>query len=682
MYALFDDAGKFLAGRVMSETDTSAQVELDSGKRVKVKAANLLLKFEKPAPAELMAEGQRLAAEIDLDLAWEFAPEEEFGFADLARDYFDAGAGPAQQAAALFRLFEAPHYFRRAGKGQFKKAPEDIVKAALLGIERKRQLAAQIDAWADELIAGQCPPPVREQLYKILFKPDKNASEYKAVVEASRRAQRAPLDLLTTAGAIDSPYQFHWRRFLFENFPKGTGFPALQAPAIKDTLPLAPVQAFSIDDSATTEIDDALSVQGLGSGTVVFGVHIAAPGLAFAPDTPLDKLARDRLSTVYMPGYKLTMLPDDVVQTYTLLEGRNCPAVSLYVTFDEATLQVKGTETKLEQVPIAANLRHDTLDQVITEATLTGATPATYGFAADLAFAFRLANHLKAGREVVRGKPENFNRPDYNFRLDGNAGAEPQGHETVAISTRTRGSPLDLIVAEAMILANSTWGGWLNELGVPGIYRSQASMAPGVKVRMSTKAAPHAGMGVAQYTWATSPLRRYVDLVNQWQIIACARHGRTALLAAPFKPKDAALFSIISGFDEAYTAYNGFQNGIERYWTLKYLAQNDLHELDAAVMKDGLVRADTLPLVFKAIGAERLPRGARVRVRVTGTDLLTLDVQASVVSRLDDPGTTADDAVVDEADLEDVAAGPLTLAIDVQGDNAEESPAAASASSA
>ena len=677
MYALFDDAGKFLAGRVMSETDTSAQVELDSGKRVKVKAANVLLKFEKPAPAELLAEGQRLAADIDLDLAWEFAPDEEFGFADLARDYFDAGAGPTQQAAALFRLFDAPHYFRRAGKGLFKKAPEEIVKAALLGIERKKQQAAQIEAWADELIAGQCPAPVREQLYKILFKPDKNASEYKAVVEASRRAHRAPLELLTAAGAIDSPYQFHWRRFLFENFPKGTGFPALQAPAIKDTLPRAPVQAFSIDDSQTTEIDDALSVQGLGSGTVVIGVHIAAPGLAFAPDTPIDKVARDRLSTVYMPGYKLTMLPDEVVQAYTLLEGRDCPAVSLYVTFDEATLAITGTETKLEQVPIAANLRHDQLDTVITEATLTGAAPATYGFAPELAFAYRLARHLKAGREIARGKPENFNRPDYNFRLDGNAGAEPKGDETVAISTRTRGSPLDLIVAEAMILANSTWGGWLNELGVPGIYRSQASMAPGVKVRMSTKAAPHAGMGVAQYTWATSPLRRYVDLVNQWQIIACARHGRTALLAAAFKPKDAALFSIISGFDEAYTAYNGFQNGIERYWTLRYLEQNGLDELDAAVMKDGLVRADTLPLVFKAIGADRLPRGARVRVKVTGTDLLTLDVQASVLARIDDPSTTADDAVVEDSELEDVSAGPLTLAIDVQGDNAgEDSPAA------
>ena len=668
MYALFEEAGKFLAGRVMTEADTSMQIELDSGKRVKVKAANVLLKFDKPQPAELIAAGQSIAKEIDLDLAWEFAPDHEFGFADLARDYFEASAGVEKQAAALFRLFEAPHYFRRSGKGQFKKAPEEIVKAALLGIERKKQLAAQIDGWAAELVDGQCPAAVREQLYKLLFKPDKNAPEYKAVVEAARRSQTAPLDLLKRAGAIDSPYQFHWRRFLFENFPKGTGFPALAAPAIKETLPLAQCRAFSIDDSQTTEIDDALSVQGLGSGTVTFGVHIAAPGLAFAPETPIDKVARERLSTVYMPGHKLTMLPDDVVQAYTLMAGRECPAVSLYVTMIEATLAVTGSETKLERVPIAANLRHDQLDDVITEATLTGDAPAPYEFAPELAFAFRLARHLKAQREVVRGKPENFNRPDYNFRLEGMQGSEPQGTERVAIGTRVRGSPLDLIVAEAMILANSTWGGWIAECGVPGIYRSQASMAPGVKVRMGTRPAPHAGMGVAQYTWATSPLRRYVDLVNQWQIIACARHGRTAALASPFKPKDVQLFAIISGFDAAYSAYNGFQQGIERYWTLRSLAQDERTELDAVVMKDGLVRADELPLVFRALGAEALPRGAHVRVKITGTDLLTLDVHANVIARLDDaPEAESEPDADDGADN----AGPLTLAIDVAGDGAE-----------
>jgi exoribonuclease-2 len=673
-YALFDDAGKFLAGRVMSDTDASMQIELESGKRVKVKSANVLLRFDKPQPAELIARAHALSADIDLDLAWEFAPEGEFGFDDLARDYFDAGAGVEHQAAALFRLFESPHYFRRAGRGRFKKAPEDIVKAALLAIERKKQVAAQIDEWAGELVAGTCPPQVREQLYRILFKPDKNGPEYKAVVEASRRAQRAPLDLLKGAGAIDSAYQFHWRRFLFEQFPKGTGFPPLAAPAIKDELPRADVQAFSIDDSATTEIDDALSVQGLGTGTVIFGVHIAAPGLAITPDSPLDKLARDRLSTVYMPGWKLTMLPDEVVQAYTLVEGRDCPAVSVYFRFDEATLALQGHETRIERVPIAANLRHDKLDDVVTEAALSGDAPAQYAFAPELAFAFRLARHLKAAREVVRGKPENFNRPDYNFRLAGNEG-EPQGTETVQITERRRGAPLDLIVSEAMILANSHWGGMIAECGVPGIYRSQASLAPGIKVRMGVKPAPHAGMGVAQYTWATSPLRRYVDLVNQWQIIAAARHGRTAALAAPFKPKDATLFSVISSFDAAYSAYNDFQNGIERFWALRWLEQNAVTELDATVLKDGLVRADKLPLVFKALGCDALPRGTHVRVRLTGSDLLTLDLHATLLTRLDESAEppTPDDEIDDESE----AAAPLALAIDVSDAGAAE-PAAGS----
>lgn len=676
MYALFEESGKFMAGRVMSEAETSLQVELDSGKRVKVKSAHVMIRFERPAPAELVAAGQALAQEIELDLAWEFAPEHDFSFGDLARDYFSDPASVTQQAAALFRLFEAPHYFRRLGKGQFKKASAEVVQAALAGIERKKQVAAQIETWAAELIEGGCPAPVREQIYKILFKPDKNAPEYKAVVEAAKRSQRAPLDLLKAAGAIESPYQFHWRRFLFENFPQGTGFPAgLQAPPIKEALPLAAVQAFSIDDSATTEIDDALSVQGLGSGTVVFGVHIAAPALGISPDSPLDKVARERLSTVYMPGHKLTMLPAEVVQAYTLTEGRNCPAVSLYVHLDEATLAVQHSETRLELVPIVANLRHDQLDTVVTAESLTGAAKADYAFAQELAFAFRLAQHLKAAREVVRGKPENFNRPDYNFRLEGNDGAEPSGDETVVISTRQRGAPLDLIVAEAMILANSTWGGWLQTCGVPGIYRSQASMAPGVKVRMGIKPAPHAGMGVAQYTWATSPLRRYVDLVNQWQIVACARHGLTAALAAPFKPKDAALFSIISGFDAAYSAYNGFQSSIERYWTLRHVAQSDIQELQASVMKDGLVRAEALPLVFKAAGADNLPRGTQVRVRLTGSDLLTLDLHANVVAQVTPEVTEARDGEESVDDAGDEAmdnAGPITLAIDLQEPSSPE----------
>ncbi len=675
MFLLFEEAGKFMAGRVLSEADASSQVELDSGKRIKVKAANALLKFEKPTPAEFVAQAQALSQSIELELAWEFAPEGEFAFADLARDYFSVSAPLSEQAAMLFRLFENPHYFRRAGKGRFKKAPAEIIAQALAAIEKKKQLVLQIAQWAGELAAGVCPQPIQEQLYKILFKPDKNAPEYKAVVEASRATHIAPLELLQKAGAIASPYLFHWKRFLLENFPKGTGFPAVAAPAIGDDLPVAPVQAFSIDDSQTTEIDDALSVQGLGTGKVVLGIHIAAPGLAIQPGDAVDQLGRARLSTVYMPGYKVTMLPDALVQTYTLQEGRDCPALSLYVTLDEATLEIKGSESKVERVPIAHNLRHDKLDAVVTEPWLLDATFAHQNHSGPaetlrepLSFLYRLAKDLKARREIVRGKPETFNRPDYNFRLQGSTGEEPLGHETVEITTRQRGAPLDLIVAEAMILANSTWGAWMAELGVPAIYRSQASLAPGVKVRMGTKAQPHAGIGVKCYAWSTSPLRRYTDLVNQWQIIACVKHGKTAALAAPFKPKDAELFSIISSFDAAYSAYNGYQGAMERFWTLQYLQQNGITEVEASLFKENMVRADTLPLVLPVMGAQGLPRGARVRVKLGEMDLITLDIGGTVVERLDAPdmgnAEAANEPSSDDDDDGEVA-GPIAIAVDV-----------------
>ena len=671
MYLLFDEAGKFMAGRVLSEADASAQVELDSGKRIKVKAANQLLRFEAPAPAVFMAASAALSQEVELEMAWEFAPDAEFGFAELARDYFSAQATVQQQAAMLFTLFEAPHYFRRAGKGRFRKASADVIAQALAGIEKKKLLLAQIDLWAQELLAGQCPQPVRDQLYKILFKPDKNAPEYKAVVEAARASQTAPLALLQKAGAIDSPYQFHWKRFALEHFPKGTGFAALDVPALTDALPLAQVAAFSIDDSATTEIDDALSVRGLGSGSVTLGIHIAAPGLALQPGGEVDAIARERLSTVYMPGFKITMLPDALVQHFTLQEGRACPAVSLYVEIDEATLELRGSRTLIEQVPIAHNLRHDHLEQWVTDAWLQGEAAADapdvlVHLQPELAFLHRLACALKGRREVVRGKPETFNRPDYNFRLREGTGGEPQGTEVVEISTRQRGAPLDLIVAEAMILANSSWGAWLAELGVPGIYRSQASLAPGVKVRMGTRAAPHAGIGVKCYAWSTSPLRRYTDMVNQWQIMACVRHGSTAALAAPFKPKDAQLLAIISGFEDAYSAYNAHQGAMERYWTLQYLNQNAVTELVGTVFKDNMFRADNLPLVLPIMGAQGLPRGAQVRVRLGVPDLITLDINGTVVERLDLDGSgSADGEDAPDDGEDDMVGGPIALAIDL-----------------
>ncbi|HZW76270.1 MAG TPA: RNB domain-containing ribonuclease, partial [Caldimonas sp.] len=310
----------------------------------------------------------------------------------------------------------------------------------------------------------------------------------------------------------------------------------------------------------------------------------------------------------------------------------------------------------------------------IDDDAIAAGLPASLPFAAELTFLHAFASSLKKERERVRGKPENFGRADYTFRIDRDAEQPIAGDERVEIVPRKRGSPLDLVVAEAMILANSTWGGWLAQCGVPAIYRSQASLAPGVKVRMGTQPAPHAGIGVAQYAWSTSPLRRYVDLVNQWQIVACARHGRTAGLVAPFKRKDTELLSAIADFDASYAAYNAFQSQIERYWSLRWLQQNGVDELAATVLRDGLVRADALPLVFRALGSEQLARGSAVRVRVGAIDLLTLDLAASVVGRIESAAP-----VETSEDDDEPSAGPIAIAVDVAAPDAatEADPAVA-----
>ncbi len=713
MFALFEDAGKFNTGKVLSDSDASSQIELESGKRVKVKATHVLLRFAAPTPEVLLEKAKEVRQSMDITLAYEFAPEEEFSFTDLAHEYFSQSAPTAELVGSLFLLFEHPHYFRRAGKGRFKKADPQVIEQALQAIEKKRLLQEKTDAWAAQLAEGVCAPEIGRELYKILFKPDKNAPEYKAVVQAAKGTGLPPLTLLQKAGAIQSAYQFHWQRFLFDQFPKGTAFPNLPSPnpsaqkPLEESLELSGVSAFSIDDSQTTEIDDALSVTGLGESQVVLGIHIAAPGLSLAVDDPFDQVAKSRLSTVYMPGHKITMLPKDVVDRFTLSEGRDCPALSLYITFDAEQLNVLKTETKLERVRIAANLRHDLLESWIDETWIEGQDPLSSGGDASrmppkellpiedahakLNFLLRLAKHLKAAREVVRGKPETFNRPDYNFKLEGQNEAQiqalqngmpPTGEERVLISQRMRGSALDLIVAEAMILANSQWGRWMADLGVPAIYRSQASLSPGVKVRMSTQALPHAGMGVSCYAWSTSPLRRYTDLVNQWQLIACVRQGKTAALACPFKPKDTALFAIISSFDAAYSAYNSYQQSMERFWTLKFVENQESKEYSASVIKNMpgqpvLARLDELPLVFELHPPRPLQRGEPIRVALHHIDLISLSVEAQFLQSLqaEDAGkgleSMGEDLFdMDESELEESAAlGALTLEMDLGEDD-------------
>lgn len=631
MHVLFEEDGAFKAGTVLADNNTSLQVELASGKRSKVKAANVVLRFAEPEPGELLARAESDAGDIDIDFLWQTCPDAEFGFDEMAAEYAGHKPAPVEAAALLLRLHSAPMYFHRKGKGRFRKAPADILKAALAGLEKKKLQAQAIERMAGELAAGTLPAEFAPLLRELLYKPDRNRPETKALEAACAKTGLPAVELLARCGAIADTHEYHLGRFLFEYFGQGTDFPAFGPPVEAGDLPLAAVRAFSIDDAQTTEIDDAFSVEPLAGGAMRVGIHIAAPGLGIAPDSDLGRIARARLSTVYMPGRKITMLPDAVVERFTLAAGRTVPAVSLYLEVSP-DLAVTATTSRIELVPVAANLRHHDIEPVFNERTLAEGVPE-FPFHDELKRLWQLATVLEAGRGKASAPQQ---RKEYSFAVDW-AAATPDGPGRIDIVERPRGSPLDKLVAELMIVANATWGALLRDAGISALYRAQTVG----KVRMTTAAAAHEGLGVDCYAWTSSPLRRYVDLVNQWQLIAHLRQE-----TPPFTAKSADFLAALRDFELTYAAYAEFQRGMERYWCLRWLRQERATEAAARVLRENLVRLENLPLVLKVPSLPTLDRGIRVRLVFDEVDLLAAECRARYAELL--PVATSDEAFGDE----------------------------------
>jgi exoribonuclease II len=602
MHVLYEEDGSYKAATILADQNTSFMVEAPHGKRSKIKAAHVLLQFKAPAPAELIREAETLAATLDTDFLWQCSTKEEFDFQQLAEEYFGHAPSAVEAVAILLQIQAAPIYFYRKGRGRFKAAPEESLKAALSGLEKKRLQALAIERMADELATGKLPPEFAPMLQDLLYRPDRNRVEVKALELACEKTGMSAPKLLERCGALPSTHDYHLGRFLFEHYPDGTAFPPFDAIVKPTGLERALTPAFSIDDAATTEIDDAFSVARLESGHLLVGIHIAAPGLGFAPGSALDQIARRRLSTAYMPGRKITMLPETAIEEFTLAEGRWCPALSLYMELEPESHTILAEETKIELVSIAANLRHTELDAEFTTENLeTGG--GNYRYKDELATLWRLALALETSRGKSGGQPD---RVDYNFTVI---------DDHVTISERERGSPLDKVVSELMIHANSVWGGLLAERGYPAIYRAQSNG----KVRMTTVAAEHQGLGVAQYAWSSSPLRRYVDLVNQWQLIAAVRGE-----PAPFARNSEALLSALRDFELTYSAYAGFQEHMERYWCLRWLLQENVKVTPAVVVRDNLVRFAHIPLYVRVASLPELEAGSTVEVEVGDIDLITL----------------------------------------------------------
>ncbi|HHK5986992.1 TPA: ribonuclease catalytic domain-containing protein [Neisseria subflava] len=616
MNIFYEESGQFKVASIVQKNDATYQVDTQHGKRTKVKANNVFAEFDGDM-AVFLENAQAQAADIDTDLLWEVCGEEEFTAEAIAEEYYGHAPTKTELAATLIALYAAPMYFYKKAKGVFKAAPEETLKQALAAIERKKQQDAQIDAWAEALKRGEMPSEIAADLKTILHAPDKQSLTYKAFTKAADELKISAYELAKKTGGITSIPQYLQDGFEIKYFPKGTGFPDLPLPEMPD-LPKADVTAFSIDDESTTEVDDALSLTDLGNGMKRVGIHIAAPSLAIKQGDKMEKNIMERLSTVYFPGGKITMLPENWIAAFSLDAGAYRPSISIYFDVD-SEFNVGAPTCKIEAVNIAENLRIQTIEPHFNAKTgLDEAGEMMFAHHQDLIWFYQFAISL----QKARGKYEPDRAPQYDYSIE----LDEEGN--VSVVCRERGSPIDTLVSEMMILANSTWAQMLDENELPGLFRVQ----PAGKVRMSTKSEPHIGMGVQHYGWFTSPLRRAADYINQKQLISLIDDTAEPL----YQNSDAELFAALRDFDAAYTAYADFQRQMEAYWSLVYLQQQDISELTATILKEDLVRIEGLPLVTRATGIpfDALPK-SQALFKITELDaekqFIALNYQKAVL---------------------------------------------------
>lgn len=648
MNVIFEEGGQFRVARVLSETEANYQIELSTGKRSKVKRNNVIFEFAKePCPiADILPKAQELADEIDAAFLWEFASQEDFKVEDLALDYYGHEPEIIEKLALLLQLHASPIYFHRRGKGQYRAAPPEILEAALAAVEKKRLQEEQQTKWTESLVNFELPEEMAADAKTFLTEPNKNTLQWKAFENALSRSGLNIKEMLLKLGVYKNELAITLAGFLEKHFPKGYETPELPLPKLPE-LPLAEIEAYSIDNDFTTEIDDAFSVKHLEDETYQFGVHIAAPALVVTKDSELDLAARKRMSTIYLPGQKITMQGENLIEAFSLNAGEVKPCISLYIVANLESGEIISNESKVESIKVKENLRLSMFDDELLTATNLADESVAIPYDFLIRPLWRLTRHLSAKRDEVRGYPETNKGHEFSFILHGDW--QDQDAE-IELVQRRRDLPIDMLIGEMMIYTNVLWAGTLSHLKVPGIFRTQQFG----RAKQSSHAIPHQTMGVPQYAWMTSPLRRYVDLLNQQQLISAIQHGVSAPLVAPYKNKDVDLLVVMTSFDTLNQQWRNFQDTVERFWALRWLQQQGIEEAEATVIRDSLVRLNIAPLTLLVDGLPEYERGTVIKIKIEAINLLKLNTESQFLEFIAEPTVNGNKDEDDEASNETV----------------------------
>lgn len=575
-----------------------------------------------------------------LEVAWELLVEmgESVNAADMALILFSEQS-PALCYAAHSLLSEDKFYFKRKGDLYEPRSQERVAELKhQLEMEEQRLreregfIARLGQALAGETVVWEASDRPRfDALERLVLNPEQEvrlAQETLSMASRSASAESA-FELLVDLGLWHRHENLFLRRSSHPTqFPQQVIDMAqtilVSPPADPDDrLDLTHLKLYTIDDESTREIDDGLSVETLADGKQRVWVHIADPTRYVFPEDELDKEARRRTTSLYLPTGTIPMFPMELATgPMSLVQGQNCTALSFGVVLAEDG-EVEDYTIAATTVKPTYRLTYDDVDEMLE-----------LGVSAEPEIA-SLAHWAKVRQQWRRSQGSiNIHLPESSIKVD-------LERDEVSIDILPDSVSRQL-VAEMMILAGEVAGRYAREHDLPLPFRGQPQpelpteeellQLPAGFVRdcairgcmlrseMGITPSRHAGLGLEVYTQVTSPIRRYVDLLGHFQLKA---HLRGDDLPFSAEQVQEMTFSAANGAYEATL----IERQTKRYWALEYLRRHQDKLWQALVLR-WLRQDDNLGLILlEELGLELPHRfthavrlGDRLSVQVTAAD--------------------------------------------------------------
>jgi len=614
---------------------------------------------------------------------------------ELAEEWFSrAGISSREISIVLVACLQGLPWFRVGATGQVKVALPEAIKRWEKQEEEEEKFRAEVASFENalrdvmDMKEGEKYPipdniePFKQPLLEYLIvktplseRPALEAAFSRLAADEGISYGELARKVLGAASFLPSAYQIQMLKFYHAYFlsapEKGRSFLPMQSwypecspseiKSIKNSLAeayksLPAAQAkyvFTIDHSSTEEIDDAISVEDVAPACFRVGVHIAAAGAYLPEESGAHRLALQRGTTVYQPDCKWAMLPRDLISFFSLRQGQDCPVVSAYFLVSRKTWEIRSIEFLLEKLSPSANLSYEGLEKSMTGEFIPGLNKVRKE--ADYFQHLAAEDRSRWPLDISEGLDESFAIAarclvpfcrELFFRRHRNQAPFVRGREyviqigsdeEVEITPRKRNSAAENIVSELMILMNSSTAEKLAASGCPAIYRTQRPDMPEIGRRRSRadltiNPREHGGIGASLYCWATSPIRRYADLINQRQL--------ASMIGGPlpaFTDESELLIRAKKVGFLNQTSLN-HQRRMERYWVLKYLEKNR-GELHPVVLhpkdKKILISFENIPFHINIDRGKSFPDEGPAFFRVLTLDYYTLEIGGEVVIRDD-----------------------------------------------